>query len=441
MKSNKLYFVFLFLSLLFAGCNGEEVIEKWPEIGNYYNSGKPIAFESMSPDWGRINESFIIRGNFPIDTAQVKVYFADKEAVIVNNNGRELYGLVPKQAPGINEVSVEVAGQKYTSANAQFKYYQTQSITTVLGKFNTGDTWIEGPLDEARIGKATGIVTVAGAKSDNFIITAGQWNDRTLFVSLEDMVMTRLINIGYMGTIAVDNSRTKVALVSWWNGDIYTASREDGWTINSLGLTVPSVNDNIGNLAYAEDNRYLYMLSGNGLFEIDLEGKSSVKLFNADAKIYPAYEGINTGQGVRFLTYSKFDKCFFASYPENNGILKFWKDTSGAWQVERYAGFRFDNKTAFGDRLNDAMLRAPWGMAVNSAGELYVCCKGGHCIVKIKGRLVSLVAGHPDERGMVNGYPTDAYLDSPACIALDSDENFYIGEDGNSRVVRKMTIE
>ena len=55
----------------------------------------PLLLKRWHPDWGRINESFVIKGNFPIDTALVKVYFADKEAVIVNNDGRELYGLVP----------------------------------------------------------------------------------------------------------------------------------------------------------------------------------------------------------------------------------------------------------------------------------------------------------------------------------------------------------
>lgn len=84
IEDNKLYFVFLFLSILFVGCNGEEKIEKWPEIGNYYDSSKPIAFEAMAPNWGRINESFVIKGNFPLDTKLVKVYFADKEAVIIN---------------------------------------------------------------------------------------------------------------------------------------------------------------------------------------------------------------------------------------------------------------------------------------------------------------------------------------------------------------------
>ena len=31
MKNKKLYFLFLFLSLLFSACNGEVEIEKWPE--------------------------------------------------------------------------------------------------------------------------------------------------------------------------------------------------------------------------------------------------------------------------------------------------------------------------------------------------------------------------------------------------------------------------
>lgn len=30
---------------------------------------------------------------------------------------------------------------------------------------------------------------------------------------------------------------------------------------------------------------------------------------------------------------------------------------------------------SFGDRLTDAVLKEPCGMAVNSSGELYVCCK------------------------------------------------------------------
>ena len=252
MKNNKLYFVFLFLSILFASCNGEEVIEKWPEIGNYYDSSKPIELKSMSPDWGRINDSFIIKGNFPVDTTgKVKVFFADKEAVIVNNNGNELYGLIPKQMPGYNEIILEVEGKKYTSDNVKFKYYQTQSVKTILGKFGE-DGWTssdDSKIEEFRMNECTGIVAVAGQKSDNFIFVGGGWGDRTYFVSLEDNVVIRLINIGYMGAVAVDSSREKVSIMPRNGGALYTASRADGWVLNSLGLTIPFQGDCQGELA------------------------------------------------------------------------------------------------------------------------------------------------------------------------------------------------
>lgn len=435
---NKLYLIFLFLSLLFAACNSEEVIEKWSEKGNYYDPGKSITFEALTPDWGRINEAFVIKGHFPNAHELIKVYFGDKEAVLLDSDGRELYGLIPKQTPGNNEVSLVIGDQKYTSENVKFKYYQTQSIKTVFGKFDDNQ-WIEGLLDEVRIGYASDIVTVAGQKGDNLIFIAGGWDDKAYFVSLDDNMMVRLINIGYMGAIAVDNSKDKVCIMPRNGGAVYTATREDGWTINSLGISIPFQGDCQGALTYAEDNRHVFAMSGDGLYEIDLEDKSFIKLF--DKSQYPAFDGLNTTQWRHYLTYSKFDKCFFASYPENNGILKIWKDASSTWQVERYAGFKPGwLPTSFGDRLNDAVLKQPCGMAVNSAGELYVCCKDSHCIVKIKGSLVSLVAGNPDKSGKVNGYPTDAFFDAPLCIGIDSEENFFIGEE-NSRVVRKMTIE
>lgn len=283
MKNKKLYFLFLFLSLLFSACNGEVEIEKWPEKGNYYDPGKGIAFEAMAPDWGRINESFIIKGNFPTDCEKIKVYFADKEAVLISSDGHELFGLIPKQTPGYNEVILEVDGEKYTSDNVKFKYYQTQSVKTVLGKFDDNQ-WLEGAMDEFRLTECTGIVTVAGQKTDNFIFLGGGWGDRTYFVSLDDNMVMRLINIGYMGAVAVDNSREKVSIMPRSGGAMYTATRVDGWTLNSLGLTVPFQGDCQGALAYAEDNRYVYAMSGDGLYEVDLEDKSYTKLIAVPLK-------------------------------------------------------------------------------------------------------------------------------------------------------------
>ncbi|MFQ7113022.1 IPT/TIG domain-containing protein [Hallella bergensis] len=431
-----LWFPIFLMSLLFTACVNED-IEKWPEKGDFYDSSKPISFDAMTPDWGRINDSFVITGNFPSDTSKIRIFFGDKRAVVISSDGHQAYGLVPKQSPGYNKITLVVDGRPYEGKDVKFKYYQTQSVKTVLGKFGERN-FKPGILGEARLEYCSVLVTVKGKKTDNLIFMGSGWNDKTYFVSLEDNLMTQLINIGYLGGVAVDNSREKVTIMPRNGGAVYTATRQDGWTLNSLGLNVPFQGDCQGSLAYGDDDNLVYAMSGDGLYEINLGDKAYKKVL--DINSFPqVYNGINTGQWFHYLVYSKYDKCFYASYCDQNGIVKMWKDSDGVWQAERFAGFR-SGAMAMGDRLNDAVLRNPRGMAVNSQGELYVCCHDGHCIVKITGRLVSLVAGHPDHSGQVNGYPTDAYFDGPWSIATDSEDNFYIGEEYTG-VIRKMTIE
>lgn len=437
----KKVFIFYFLiSLVLYACNGKEEIEKIPEIGDYYDPNKPIAFETMSPSWGRIDQTFVIKGNFPKDTAQIKVYFNEKRAVIVNSDGRELFGIVPKQTPGYNTVSLVVGNDKIVPDNIRFKYYQTQSVKTVVGKFGD-DQYIEGNLDVARIRNVTGLGVVKGQKGDNLIVAEGDWGDRISFVSFDDNMLMRLLNISYMGAVAVDNTREKACFIRRdGNRMLYTASRVDGWTLNPAGIEINAdmLPGNLhGGMTYAEDDRFLYLMSEGTMVEVDLENKVAKKLFTKND--HSAFNGVNLGSWWQYLIYSKYHKCFFVSYADANGIFKVYKDDSDKWHVEKYAGFNSGN-TVFGDKLLDAVLRSPMGMAVNSEGEIYVCCKDAHCIVKIRGSLVSLVAGHPDQYGQVNGYPLDAYFDQPKCIAIDSEENFYVGE-GATRVVRKLTIE
>ena len=105
--------------------------------------------------------------------------------------------------PGYNEIILEVEGKKYTSDNVKFKYYQTQSVKTILGKFGE-DGWTssdDSKIEEFRMNECTGIVAVAGQKSDNFIFVGGGWGDRTYFVSLEDNVVIRLLILVIWGLL------------------------------------------------------------------------------------------------------------------------------------------------------------------------------------------------------------------------------------------------
>ena len=78
-------------SLSLFACNGSEIIEKQHATGNYYDPQKPVVISEMLPSWGQIDQNYLIRGNFPKDTANIRVYFGIKKAVVLGCDGRELY--------------------------------------------------------------------------------------------------------------------------------------------------------------------------------------------------------------------------------------------------------------------------------------------------------------------------------------------------------------
>jgi sugar lactone lactonase YvrE len=93
-----------------------------------------------------------------------------------------------------------------------------------------------------------------------------------------------------------------------------------------------------------------------------------------------------------------------------------------------------------GGAATAAQLQYPWGMAVDSAGNLYIADAGNHRIRKVTAvGIISTVAG-----AGVKGYSGDggtataALLDTPFGVAMDSAGNLYIA-DTNNRRIRKVT--
>ncbi|MCQ4947971.1 hypothetical protein NE602_27685, partial [Bacteroides cellulosilyticus] len=71
------------------------------------------------------------------------------------------------------------------------------------------------------------IATVAGQKGDNFIFLGGGWGDRTYIVSLDDRMVVKLTGIGFMGSVAGENTREKATIMPREGDAVYTAARED----------------------------------------------------------------------------------------------------------------------------------------------------------------------------------------------------------------------
>ena len=79
-------------------------------------------------------------------------------------------------------------------------------------------------------------------------------------------------------------------------------------------------------------------------------------------------------------------------------------------------------------------------MALDSAGNLYIADSNNHRIRKVTpGGTISTYAGTGTEGFSGDGGPaTAAHLDRPDGVALDSAGNLYIADLGNSRI-RKVT--
>lgn len=432
----KKYFIFYLSFLFIMACKGPEEIEKRPVVKNRYNPDLPTVVDRIKPTYGGIDGTFVLEGNFPGDTANIKVYFGGKRAVLVATDGKSITGVVPKQPSGYNYVSVEIGDKTFAPKDLLFKYKQTKSVKTISGKFGDGENYVDGDINAARFKEPSNIATVKGQMGDNIIVVESWWNDRVRLISLDDNKVITLNTGVAFGTPAVTNSREKFYVIGHFPDQhtIFSFAREDGWTPRQIGIKIGQdiLPGDVFSCQFGKDDNLLFVLDGQGNFvRVDLKKATYEKI---------VLEGVRPTnfESRSHLIYSRFHDCFFASFPKEAGIYKLYDD-NGTWRSERYAGFNGAG-SATGHRLNDAQFITPYGMAVNPEGEIFVVNRDGRFINKISGDMVELVAGKPNTGGHINGDPLDARFDSPQDIAIDSDGNFYIAG-GWDRVIRKLSIE
>lgn len=115
----------------------------------------------------------------------------------------------------------------------------------------------------------------------------------------------------------------------------------------------------------------------------------------------------------------------------NNRIRKV--DTGGT--ITTYAGTGTASFSGDNGAATSATIRAPQALTLDSSGNMYIADTTNHRVRKISGGIITTLTGTGSAGyGGDNGVATSGQISSPAGIAVDSAGNIYIGDTGNSRL-------
>jgi uncharacterized protein (TIGR03437 family) len=114
-------------------------------------------------------------------------------------------------------------------------------------------------------------------------------------------------------------------------------------------------------------------------------------------------------------------------------------NTSGT--ISTVAGTGIFGFSGDGGPGTSAQLNRPFGLALDGAGNLYIADSNNYCVRKLdKSGNITTVAGIPNSLGFTGdgGPATSAKMSSPYGVAVDKAGNLYIADAGNNRI-RKVS--
>lgn len=416
------------LSFGLVSCAEDYKFEPAPIPGTAFDASKPVEINTVLPDSGGYLTKFVITGsNFGTDTANIRVFFnGNRQATVVSSNGTTLYGIVPKQENGKNEILVEISGKEAVKCPQTFKYTKVERVSTVAGKGGAGG-YVDGNLIDARFNYMYGV----GVLTDNNLVVCEGRNNRVRMVSEKDNKVTTLFTGANFGHPAVTHDRKRFYLVQIQKPhNVYYFDQSNSWTAKKLSCDLTNLTGQIFSCTLDDDGKYLYMRESDGkLVKVEIANPENVVVMNEHCG--------KVDKATSYLVWSPVDKCFFLSVQNAQGIYKVSHDGQ---TVEQYVGFNGVGGQD-GPRLT-ASLKNPTGMAFDRDGNMYFIDSMGFTIRKVdrKDGMVSTVAGKYGKGGDTDGLPLEATFNYPYDISVDDDGNFYLIE-GWGCCVRKYAIE
>ncbi len=213
-----------------------------------------------------------------------------------------------------------------------------------------------------------------------------------------------------------------------------SASQNFTWNVSALSVTTTTLVASSANTTYGQNETLTATVSshagspnaGTVTFYDGTTSLGTVPITNGAAQL--STTTLTAGLHVLTATYSGDGGVEFAG---SSSVL------SPSSVIQTVAGNGAQGNSGTGNQATLAELNGPQGVAVDSAGNLYIADEQNDIVEKVNAQthVITTIAGTGVFGFNGNGIPaTSAELDAPVAVAVDAAGNVFIADDDNSMV-------